>query len=188
MMSPSEHLSDSYVLDLRYRRTLAFLQASVAPPARILDLGTRNRFSEIMEAGGFEVHNTEPGVDLDINPEVVQAIDADVVTAFEIFEHLVAPFNVLRAITAPRLIASVPLRLWFSTAYRNPNDPWDCHFHEFEDWQFDWLLDKAGWSVVRREKWNSPGRQIGFRPFLRRVTPRYYIIDARRKAGGAEVS
>lgn len=180
-MSKPERLSDVYVLDVRYRRTLHFLEATLRPPARILDLGTRNPFSEILERQGFEVHNTAPDADLDLQPEVVQHVEADVVTAFEIFEHLVAPFNVLRAITAPRLFASVPLSVWFDTAYRNPNDPWDCHYHEFEDWQFDWLLDKAGWRILRREKWNGPTPQIGFRPLLRRLTPRYYIVEAVRK-------
>lgn len=174
-------LSDSYVLDVRYRRTLTFLAAALPAPARLLDLGVRNPFSEILEGEGYEVLNTAPGVDLDLQPEVARTADVDAVTAFEIFEHLVAPFNVLREITAPRLIASVPLRLWFDSAYRNPDDPWDCHYHEFEDWQFDWLLDKAGWQIVRREKWNGPIRSLGFRPLLRRITPRYYIVEAVRK-------
>ena len=39
----------------------------------------------------------------------------------------------------------VPLNLWFASAYRNKTDLWDRHYHEFEDWQFDWLLEKAGW-------------------------------------------
>ncbi|MDX1547036.1 MAG: hypothetical protein R3247_08620, partial [Rhodothermales bacterium] len=100
--------------------------------------------------------------------------------AFEILEHLVGPLNVLRAIDAPRLIATVPLRLWFAPAYRNASDPWDRHFHEFEDWQFDWLLEKAGWRIVRRAQWTSPSRALGLRPLLRRITPRYYAVEAVR--------
>ncbi len=159
-------------------RTLRFLQKTLPPPARILDLGARNTLAERMEAAGYIVYNTEG--DLDLVPEVASREDVDAVTAFEILEHLVSPFPLLRAIRAPRLIASVPLRLWFATAYRNPHDPWDRHFHEFEDWQFDWLLEKAGWTIVQREKWTSPARRWGIRPILRRFTPRYYIVEAIR--------
>ena len=92
------------------------------------------------------------------------------------------PLGVLRASPARRLFASVPLRLWFATAYRNDADAWDRHYHEFEDWQFDWLLESAGFEVVRRERW-TPRRQgvpLGVRPLLRRVTPRWYAVEARR--------
>ena len=47
--------------------------------------------------------------------------------------------------------ASVPLRLWFANAYRNKSDQRDQHFHEFEDWQFDWLLEKAGWKIKAKK-------------------------------------
>ncbi len=164
----------------RYERTLRFLRATLPPPARLLDLGAPNPLSQILAQEGYAVQNTEG--DLDLAPEVVRGRDAEAVTAFEILEHLVAPLNVLRQIETPRLFATIPLRLWFATAYRNPNDPWDRHFHEFEDWQFDWLLEKAGWQIVRREKWTNPSRQIGFRPLLRRITPRYYAVEAVRKA------
>lgn len=166
----------------RYARTLRFLQRGLEPPARILDLGTPNALSNIMQQEGYLVQNTQ-GEDLDDTPEAVRGKGADVVTAFEILEHLVCPLSVLRAIDAPRLFATIPLRLWFATAYRNPNDPWDRHYHEFEDWQFDWLLEKAGWRIVRTEKWVSSIRTIGVRPLLRRITPRYYAVEAERQTG-----
>ena len=54
------------------------------------------------------------------------------------------------------------------------------HFHEFEDWQFDWLLESAGWHITHREKWTSPTGRFGVRPLLRRFTPRYYGVIAER--------
>jgi len=72
------------------------------------------------------------------------------------------------------------LRLWFAKAYCNPTDPWDRHFHEFEDWQFDWLLERSGWRIVRTEKWVSYTSKLGVRPLLRRFTPRYYAVEAIR--------
>ncbi|MBT8179158.1 MAG: methyltransferase, partial [Eudoraea sp.] len=60
-------------------------------------------------------------------------------------------------------------------------DPWDRHYHEFEAWQFDWLLDKAGWKIKDSSKWTNPAGKLGFRPLLRLFTPRYYIVYAERK-------
>jgi hypothetical protein len=147
----------------------------------VLDIGTPNVFSEYMKSKGLTVYNTS-GEDLDEHPETVSQYKADVATAFEIFEHLLNPLGVLKAIKAPTLIASIPLSLWFAKAYRNKSNRWDQHFHEFEDWQFDWLLEKAGWEVVRREKWTSPVKLNGIRPILRLFTPRYYIVEAKRKS------
>ena len=116
-----------------------------------------------------------------ITPEIVKKYTVDAVTAFEIFEHLLAPFNVLRKIESTKLIATVPLNLWFAKAYRSKTDPWDRHYHEFEDWQFDWLLEKSGWEIISSKKWTNPAKKIGLRPILRLFTPRYYIVYAKRK-------
>lgn len=148
---------------------------------KILDLGVRNPFVEYMERAGYCVVNTD-GEDLDLDTKAVQNTNATVVTAFEIFEHLLAPFNVLREIKATKIVASVPLKLWFSPAYRSKTDLWDRHYHEFEDWQFDWLFEKAGWEIKRREKFTNPVKKIGFRPLLRKFTPRYYLIYAERSS------
>lgn len=163
----------------RYDKTWAFLEKAVGPSATVLDIGTPNVFSEYMKEKGLKVVNTS-GEDLDDHPETVAQFDTQVATAFEIFEHLINPLGVLRAIKAPTLVASIPLSLWFAKAYRNKANRWDQHFHEFEDWQFDWLLEKAGWEVVRREKWTSPVKLNGIRPVLRLFTPRYYIVEAKR--------
>ena len=164
----------------RYNLTLNFVKQHINKKEEILDLGVENPLSDVLKSSGFKVSNTK-GEDLDLNYSSVQNSTAEVVTAFEIFEHLVSPFVVLKEIKAKKLIASVPLKLWFSSAYRSKTDMRDRHFHEFEDWQFDWLLDKAGWRIVSRKKWTNPTKKIGIRPILRYFTPRYYIIYAERK-------
>ncbi len=164
----------------RYRITLEFLKKYIDTNEEILDLGIPNPFSEIMKKNNYTVFNTQ-GEDLDTEFSTVKKSNASTVTAFEIFEHLVAPFNVLREIKADKLITSIPLKLWFSSAYKNPNDKWDRHYHEFEDWQFDWLLEKSGWEVISKKKWTNPTKKIGFRPILRLFFPRYYIVYAVRK-------
>ena len=165
--------------DKRYQKTLDFLKESVPPPANILDLGVKNPFTYIMKENGYRVENTS-GEDLDDDFTAVQNNEFDLVTAFEIFEHLLAPYNILKEIKANKLIASVPLKLWFSPAYKSKTDKWDRHYHEFEDWQFDWLLEKSGWQIKKTLKWTNPVNKFGVRPILRKFTPRYYAIYAER--------
>ncbi len=165
----------------RYQHTLAFLKAHISPPATILDLGVENPFSEIMKKEGYQVQNTS-GEDLDLETNVVKTNNFEVVTAFEIFEHMVSPFTILKEIEAPKLVATVPLNLWFAKAYRSKTDMWDRHYHEFEDWQFNWLLEKAGWEIKASKKWTNPIKKIGLRPLLRSFTPRYYAVYAERKS------
>jgi len=165
----------------RYRLTLDFLKKHISTQETILDLGVDNPFSEIMRKEGYTVNNTQ-GEDLDDDFSSVQKTKAPVVTAFEIFEHLVAPYNVLKEIKADKLVASIPLRLWFASAYRSKTDSWDRHYHEFEDWQFDWLLEKGGWKIKDSMKWTNPIKKIGIRPLLRSFTHRYYIVYAERSS------
>lgn len=164
----------------RYAITARFLKNTVPTGTEILDLGVSNPFSEIMKAEGYSVTNTG-GEDLDLDTSAVKNTNTEVVTAFEIFEHMLAPYQVLKDIKATKLVASIPLRLWFAPAYRSKTDMWDRHYHEFEDWQFDWLLKKSGWEIKKREKFTHPVKKIGFRPLLRLFTPRYYLIYAERK-------
>jgi len=164
----------------RYQITLSFLKKHIPNPTSILDLGVSNPFSEIMKKEGYAVTNTQ-GEDLDVDFSLVKSADCEVVTAFEIFEHMLAPFNILREIKANKLLASIPLKLWFAPAYKSKTDKWDRHYHEFEDWQFDWLLEKSGWEIKDSKQWTNPSKKIGIRPFLRSITPRYYIVYAERK-------
>lgn len=163
----------------RFKHTIAFLKKHVSNKHTILDLGVKNPLTEIMQSHGYQVKNTK-GEDLDIDTSTIQNSKAEVTTAFEIFEHLLSPFTVLNAINSNKLVASVPLKLWFSKAYRSKTDMLDRHYHEFEDWQFDWLLEKTGWKIIHRQKWTNPTKKIGIRPVLRWFTPRYYIVYAER--------
>jgi tRNA U34 5-methylaminomethyl-2-thiouridine-forming methyltransferase MnmC len=81
--------------------------------------------------------------DLDNNQTALQTESYTVFTAFEIFEHLLNPYTILENVKCDKLLISIPLRLWFS-AYRSKTDMWDRHYHEFEDWQLDWLEKPDG--------------------------------------------
>ena len=163
----------------RYKQTLKMLKEVCPAPAVIFDLGVRNPFSEIMKQNNYEVYNTS-GEDLDEEPNPKMPNNVDLVTGFEIIEHLVSPYPLLKNIKAKRIFLTVPIKLWFSKAYKSETDPFDRHYHEFEPWQFDWLLEKSGWKIIKKEYWTNPTKKIGLRPFLRLFVKRYYAVYAER--------
>jgi hypothetical protein len=164
----------------RFNITLQFLKKHVNTSETILDLGVPNPFSKIMENNGYTVINTK-GEDVDNDQTALQNENYEVFTAFEIFEHLLNPYTVLENVKAEKVLISIPLRLWFSPAYRSKTDLWDRHYHEFEDWQLDWLLEKTGWKIIDRVKFTHPVKKLGFRPLLRYFTPRYYMVYAEKR-------
>lgn len=166
--------------DKRFKETLAFLQKHLPPPCKILDLGVVNPMAKIMAKAGYDVQNTQ-GEDLDTDFTALSSTHAEAVTAFEILEHLLNPYTVLKEIRAKKLVITVPLKLWFAKTYQNSTDPRDRHFHEFESWQLDWLLQATGWQIVATKKWTHPVQKFGFRPLLRRFIPRYYAVYAERR-------
>ena len=114
----------------RFKHTLEFLNKHITKSETILDLGVENPFSKIMKEDGYTVKNTT-GEDLDLDQSVLSREKQDVVTAFEIFEHLLNPYTILKEIKSDKLLISIPMRLWFSPAYRSKTDMWDRHYHEF---------------------------------------------------------
>lgn len=160
----------------RLEKTLAFISRHISTREVILDLGNPNQLSGLMKKSGYNVINTAD-LDLDIKYSVVKKYE--IITAFEIFEHMFAPFNILNEARG-RLIASVPLRLWFASEYWNYDDKLDCHYHEFSVRQFNHLLQRTGWTIKDHELWKSYDRVFGIRPLLRRIYPRYYIVYAEK--------
>ena len=133
----------------RYNKTLKMLKDILPKGGVIYDLGVRNPFSKIMEDEGFKVYNSS-GQDFDDDFELELPNDVDLITGFEILEHLVSPYPLLKNLKCNKLFVTVPLKLWFANAYRSKTDSRDRHYHEFEAWQFDWLLEKSGWSVKKK--------------------------------------
>ena len=161
----------------RFNITLDFLKKHISKDDTILDLGVPNPFSKIMLENGYTVKNTK-GEDLDNDQSTLQNEDYRVVTAFEIFEHLLNPYTILENVKCDKILISIPMRLWFSSAYKSKTDKWDRHYHEFEDWQLDWLLEKTGFKIIDSIKFTHPVKKIGFRPLLRYFTNRYYLVYA----------
>ncbi len=184
----NEAMKLNWTTELRHRRTLKTIAPISPRGSAILDLGYSNTLADRMRDAGYAVQNTD--VDLDLFPSYCWRVaedktsycyeNYDFVTAFEVFEHLVNPYSVLRLLRSEKLLATVPLNVWFRSAYWNENDEFDCHFHEFEPRQFDMLLEKAGWRIVRREKWKLGLQGIGIRPVLRLFWSSYYFVYAER--------
>ena len=163
-------------LERRYQRTLSFLEKHFSKKDLILDLGVKNDLADFLINSGYKIKNTS-GQDLDIDYKFIR--DYKYITAFEIFEHMFAPFNILNEASG-KLIASVPLKLWFASAYWSNDDNLKCHYHEFEIKQFNYLLSRTGWKLIDHEIWKSYNNRIGIRSVLRRFYPRYYIIYAEK--------
>lgn len=163
----------------RFRITLEFLKKHISTSETILDLGVPNPFSKIMEENGYSIINTK-GEDLDKNQITLKNEEYSVFTAFEIFEHLLNPYTILENVKCDKVLISIPMRLWFSSAYRSKTDKWDRHYHEFEDWQLNWLLEKTGFKIIDSVQFTHPVKKIGFRPLLRYFTNRYYLVYAEK--------
>lgn len=164
----------------RFQKTIHFIESLNLKSSNILNLGPDNPLSELLENEGYIISNTEKEQDLDLDYEIVKNTDFDVVVGFEILEHMVSPFPLLKNIAAKKMVLSVPLSLWFSSAYWNENDPYDRHYHEFEPRQLKMLLNKAGWKIIKEEKHVNYAKKIGIRPILRMFTPRHYFVYCER--------
>ena len=119
----------------RFNITLDFLKKHIKTSETIFDLGVPNPFSKIMEDNGYNVINTK-GEDLDNDQTALQNASYEVFTGFEIFEHLLNPYTVLENVKCDKVLISIPLRLWFSPAYRSKTDKWDRHYHEILIFEF----------------------------------------------------
>jgi hypothetical protein len=175
---PHDFIHDRWSIR-RYKLTVAFLEKYIPKGSLILDIGSVNGLGNFIASNGYGVINTN-GEDFDIEQDFLTRIKCDAVTAFEIFEHLMNPLAVTINIPSNKLVISIPLRLWFAKSFKNKTNPAGWHFHEFEQWQFDWLLEKAGWKIIASETHTSPTFRLGFRSILRWITPRIYLVYAER--------
>lgn len=169
----------------RVKKTLKLVERFIPVTARIYDMGNKSELSSLM-GETYRVINNSGDVDFDFLQEEIKTLSLPdfegeelITTSFEVFEHLLNPFTVLRSIQSKHLLCTVPLKVWFSPAYWG-KDERDRHFHEFEQRQFLWLLDKTGWKVIEKGKWRVQ-RGIGIRPILRLFWPSYLWVYCERK-------
>lgn len=166
--SIDRHYLDEEAHRLRWMRTMAFVGASAGqqrPPLLGLDLGDRTPLSQMLEEH-FGCTFRQSAVDLDVEP---LRGSYDVVTAFEVLEHL---FNPLHALLSVRSVMAGPqARLFVSMPLDRPS--WlrsPDHFHEMSRSEALALFDRAGFEPLRSARFRirRPAFYLsGLRPFLR---------------------
>uniref|UniRef100_Q3APG0 Uncharacterized protein n=1 Tax=Chlorobium chlorochromatii (strain CaD3) TaxID=340177 RepID=Q3APG0_CHLCH len=172
MASYRTKLDSTYFSDaahaLRWQKTLAFLRESEVVGTNCslgLDLGDRTPLTTALEElFACTFHNST--IDLDVGSLFGSY---NVVTAFEVLEHLYNPLhlllqvrNVLRGNDA-RLFVSMPL--WKPHILASPD-----HFHEMTRRAALSLFERAGFAVVRRAEFRirEPLFYVtGIKPLLR---------------------
>lgn len=171
----------------RMMMTERFLNKVINKDQQVLDLGEETLMSIYLKKKGFLIRDTQEEVDFDLNSNFLHEYsDIDVLTAFEVLEHLFAPINILSNIPCEKLILTIPLKLWFASAYMHEavldgGHVAYGHYHEFEPEQLHMLLDRTGWKIMYSEKWKAaPKLPLGIRPILRYFYPRYYAVYCER--------
>ncbi len=164
---------------MRWERTIDFVGASSAAlrsPARGLDAGDRTPMTGMLE-GLFGCPFDVTSTDLDTG-----SLDGSyqLVTAFEVLEHLYNPLHFLlevRRVLAPgglsRLFVSTPA--WKPPLLQSPD-----HFHEMSRRSLESLFQRAGFTTVRRAGFRIRPALFyltGFRPLLRGVFEKIVIYE-----------
>jgi hypothetical protein len=163
----------------RWEKTIGFVSGSelaVRSDLKGLDIGDRTMLTGMLETRfGCRFENTSVDLDLD-------QLEGSypVVTAFEVLEHLYNPLHLLlevRKVLVPgpssRLFISTPA--WKPFMLQSPD-----HFHEMSRRSLESLIERAGFTVVRRGEFRiRPFRfcLTGFRPLLRCLFERIRIYE-----------
>ncbi len=163
---------------LRWRKTIDFIRrssVSATDTAKGLDLGDRTPLTAYLEQlFGCLFENTAADLDL-------ASLDGsfNVVTAFEVLEHLYNPLHALLEVKhllighSSRLFVSMPLRKPLFLA--SPE-----HFHEMSRQSALSLFNRAGFSIVRSEEFRIRPLLFyltGLKPLLRAVFEKVQIYE-----------
>lgn len=163
---------------VRWRHTVRFVSASRlagSPLTSGLDLGDRTPVvDELEQIFGCTFGSSEG--DLDVDSLFGRH---DVVTAFEVLEHL---FNPLHALLEVRRVLSGPhSRLFVSVPAAKPAilaSP--DHFHEMSPAAAESLFARAGFRIVRRDVFRIRTWRFylgGFKPLLRALFEKVLIYE-----------
>ncbi len=167
----AKYINSKHV-QIRWAKTLLFLRPFNANVG--LDIGDRTPFSENLE----EFYNCEfKNTDIDLDIGVLKG-KYDIVTAFEVIEHLYNPLHMLLQISN---ILNKNGRLYLSTPVGKPRYLWsEDHFHEMYRSSLISLINRAGFRVLRIKKIRIQPFSFyftGIRPLLRLIYEKHWLIE-----------
>ncbi len=166
---------------VRYEITLGMLPEKLEGWA--LDIGVMNPFTKtlIHHYPDLRIVNTDKNNDFDVDRLCYTNDAFDVVFHFEVIEHLI---NQLHNMAECSRVLKSQGRMFLTTpAGVFPSSMWlPTHFHELDERKLRMLLTRAGFSIVRLEKFNKPFsfwlRMGLFRPMLRWMFGGWYFVEA----------
>ena len=167
----SDYYNASHV-KIRWRKTLEFLNEEKTINSA-LDIGERTPFTEKLESF-FDCPFSNTKIDLDIENLKGQY---DIITAFEIIEHLFNPLHFLMEI---RSVLKDGGTLYLSTPKGKPYFLWsDDHFHEIGFVRLQSLIDRAGLRIICMKEIRIQPITFyftGIRPMLRFIFEKHLLI------------
>ena len=158
---------------IRWQKTLKFLEENDAINNG-LDIGDRTDFTTKLEKFyKCSFNNT----DIDLDVEQLSG-NYDIVTAFEIVEHL---FNPLHFLLQIKNILNEDGTLYLSTPKGKPYFLWSKeHFHEMGYKRLFSLIDRAGFKIIRKKEIRIQPIYFyftGIRPILRFFFEKHLILE-----------
>ena len=158
---------------IRWSKTLDFIGKCDKAKSG-LDIGDRSSFTvELENVFGCEFINTN----IDLDTGKIKG-EYDVITAFEIIEHL---YNPLWCLEQLRQALSENGRLYLSTPLGKPYLLWaPGHFHEMHRKRLHSLFKRAQFHIIRQDTFKIHPTYFyftGFRPFLRGIFERVQIYE-----------
>ena len=160
---------------IRWSKTLDFIGTCDKVKSG-LDIGDRTSFTlELEKVFGCVFKNTN----IDLDTDRIKG-EYDVITAFEIIEHLYNPLHCLEQIRKA-LIANG--RLYLSTPLGKPFFLWaPGHFHEIHRERLYSLFKRAQFRIIRQNTFRIHPAYFyltGFRPLLRGIFEKVQIYELR---------
>ena len=161
----------------RWKNTLDFLSIPLHKFKKGLDIGEKSPLTDMLEEF-YSIKFQNTNVDLDL--EILTG-NYDIVTSFEVIEHLYNPlFNLLEI----RKILNDDGVLYLSTPLYKPGFLWSPnHFHEMKRESIINLFKKANFEIIREHTFKIHPNTFylkGFRPFLRLFFERVQIFELRK--------
>lgn len=164
---------------IRWGKTMSFL-APMESATCGLDIGDRTPFTSELESF-FGCPFDSTAVDLDVD---ILAGRYDIVTCFEVIEHL---FNPLHCLLQIEKVLASDGRLYLSTPRYKPHVVWDPqHFHEMSSRSIGSLIDRAGFTIIRQKVITILPWWFyftGFRPLIRGLFDRIWLFELKAGKG-----